>query len=213
MIDVLISYQEAYMRGLAGTLKLAGAAWLVGMTGGILLGYIGHTRNMLGRVVNFLHYVLISIPVLVLLFWLHYPAQSALGVVVNPFFTSALVLAFVNILLVANTVMNGLSQVPAGYLDAAIISGIPRSAAVWRVHVPLVFRRILPAVIGHQIAVLQMTLFAALISYEELFRISQQINAQAYQPIEIYTLLALFFLLLCYPPLLVSRRLRARWKF
>ena len=46
---------------------------------------------------------------------------------------------------------------------------------------------------------LHATLFASLISVEELFRVSQRINSTIYRPIEIYTALALFFLVVCLP--------------
>jgi ABC-type amino acid transport system permease subunit len=44
-----------------------------------------------------------------------------------------------------------------------------------------------------------MTLFASLISVQELFRVAQQINSQIYKPIEIYTALAVFFIAICLP--------------
>jgi ABC-type amino acid transport system permease subunit len=46
---------------------------------------------------------------------------------------------------------------------------------------------------------LQLTLFASLISVEEIFRVAQRINATIYQPVEIYTALAIFFLIICLP--------------
>jgi ABC-type amino acid transport system permease subunit len=52
--------------------------------------------------------------------------------------------------------------------------------------------------------VLQSTLFGSLISVEEVFRVAQRINATAYQPVQIYTALALFFLLLCLPLYLLA---------
>ncbi len=46
---------------------------------------------------------------------------------------------------------------------------------------------------------LQATLFASLISVDEIFRAAQNINARIYRPIEIYTSLGLLFLLICGP--------------
>jgi ABC-type amino acid transport system permease subunit len=46
---------------------------------------------------------------------------------------------------------------------------------------------------------LHTTLFASLISVEEIFRVAQRINAQIYRPVEIYTALGVFFLLVCLP--------------
>jgi ABC-type amino acid transport system permease subunit len=49
------------------------------------------------------------------------------------------------------------------------------------------------------VTILQATLFASLISVDEIFRVAQRINAIVYRPIEIYTALAGFFLLICLP--------------
>jgi ABC-type amino acid transport system permease subunit len=46
---------------------------------------------------------------------------------------------------------------------------------------------------------LQATLFASLISVDEIFRVAQRINARVYRPIEVYTALGVFFLAICLP--------------
>jgi len=50
-----------------------------------------------------------------------------------------------------------------------------------------------------QVNMLQATLFASLISVNEIFRVAQQINSQIYRPVEIYTALGLLFLAICLP--------------
>ena len=49
------------------------------------------------------------------------------------------------------------------------------------------------------VVMLHMTLFASLISVDELFRAAQRINAQIYKPVEIYSAVGLFFLLVSLP--------------
>ena len=46
---------------------------------------------------------------------------------------------------------------------------------------------------------LQCSLFASLISVDEIFRVAQRINATIYRPVEIYSALALLFLAVCLP--------------
>jgi len=58
---------------------------------------------------------------------------------------------------------------------------------------------------------LQATLFASLISVEEIFRVSQRINSTIYRPVEIYTALALFFLAVCLPINLAAAYLKKRY--
>ncbi len=50
-----------------------------------------------------------------------------------------------------------------------------------------------------QVGMLQATLFASLISVNEIFRVAQQINSVIYKPVEIYTALGILFLAICLP--------------
>jgi ABC-type amino acid transport system permease subunit len=67
------------------------------------------------------------------------------------------------------------------------------------IQAPIILRQILPSLLTIQVSMLQATLFASLISVEEIFRVAQRINAVIYKPVEIYTALALLFLLICLP--------------
>ena len=58
---------------------------------------------------------------------------------------------------------------------------------------------------------LQTTLFASLISVDVIFRIAQRINAQVYKPVEIYTALAVLFLIVCLPLHGLAHWLRVRY--
>jgi ABC-type amino acid transport system permease subunit len=62
-----------------------------------------------------------------------------------------------------------------------------------------------------QVIMLHTTLFASLISVEEIFRVSQRINSTIYRPVEIYTALAFFFLLVCLPINLGAYYLKRRY--
>jgi ABC-type amino acid transport system permease subunit len=62
-----------------------------------------------------------------------------------------------------------------------------------------------------QVAMLQMTLFASLISVEELFRVAQRINSTIHKPIEIYTALAMFFIIICVPAYILAFYLRQKY--
>ena len=59
-----------------------------------------------------------------------------------------------------------------------------------------------------QVVMLHATLFASLISVEEIFRVAQRINSSIYRPVEIYTALACFFLLVCLPINLLAVHLK-----
>jgi polar amino acid transport system permease protein len=136
---------------------------------------------------------------LVLLFWLHYPLQEILQININPFITAAAALSVINILAVSDIVRDALIEFPNEYIIAGQVCGLKKRQLYMQIQFPIILRKIIPSLLTTQVSMLQLTLFASLISVEEIFKVAQRINASIYRPIEIYSALALFFLLICLP--------------
>ena len=136
---------------------------------------------------------------LVLLFWVHYPLQASLHVVIPPFITAAFVLTMLSAVAVADIVRDALNTFDQEYVNAGVVCGLSPMQIFRYVQVPIFLRRVIPALLRVQVNTLHMTLFASLISVDEIFRISQRINAETYRPIQIFTALALLFLLISLP--------------
>lgn len=200
MIDLIIEYREGLLDGLWMTAKLTLVVWVVGtslgIAGGLLSARLPAVVGIPARVVAFL---VGATPVLVFLFWLHYPAQSLLGIVVEPFWTAALTLSIVNVFAVQEVVRPAILTFPTEYIRAAAVCGLSDRTILVRITMPLIIRQVLPGVLFVQVAMLHATLFASLISVDELFRVVQRINATEYRPVELYSVLALFFLAVSAP--------------
>ena len=200
VFDILIKYHPAFLGGLWVTLQLSFIIWLSGLVIGGALGLAGAKEpGFIGWPSRVVSFILSGIPLLVFLFWLHYPAQAIFEVVINPFYTAAFTLSVANIFLVADMVRGALLDFPKEYLTAAKVTGLTRKQTVFRIQLPLILRQILPGLLMLQVSMLHMTIFASLISVEEIFRVAQRINAQIYRPVEIYTALGLFFLAVSLP--------------
>lgn len=200
VINILLQYREGLVSGLLVTLQLCLIVWSTGLILGALLGAIGSRwQPWLGQVSRIICFCLSGVPILVLLFWLHYPAQALMNVVINPFITAAIALSIVNIFAVSEIVRTALNDFPNEYLIAAKVSGLSPWNGLIHIQIPLLFRQILPTLLITQVNMLQATLFASLISVDEIFRVAQRINASIYKPVEIYTALGIFFLAVCLP--------------
>ncbi len=200
VFTIISQYREGLLQGLLVTLALCLIVWVCGLTIGTLLGSLSaQYPNEVGKPSKALSFTLSGIPILVLLFWLHYPLQEMLGVVINPFFTAAFALSLVNIFAVTDIVRTALVEFPSQYIAAGKVSGLSNQEIFKKIQFPIIFRQIIPAILTTQVNMLQLTLFASLISVEEIFRVTQRINASIYKPVEIYTALAIFFLIICLP--------------
>jgi len=199
-IQILARHHSAFAQGLLVTLKLVLLVWSAGIIGGGALGICAaKLKNLVGIPVRVASFVLSGIPILVFLFWAHYPLQAILGVVIDPFYTATVVLAIVNIFAVSDLVSNHVSEFPEQYNVAAKVCGLSLRTTIFRIQIPIVFRQIVPALLPLQVMMLHATLFASLISVEETFRMAQRVNSVEYKPIQIYSALALFFLTVSLP--------------
>ena len=212
MFQIVMQYSDAMLAGLWVTLKLSGIIWVSGIVIGSILGALGASfRASVGMPSKVISIMLAGMPALVFLFWMHYPLQAYLKVVINPFLTAALTLSVINIFMVADLVRVAIGDFPRQYADAARVCGMSHSQTILRIQLPILLRQIIPGLLLIQITVFQMTIFASMISVDEIFRVAQRINAQIYRPVEIYTFLAVFFIAVCVPLHMLAYWLRLRF--
>jgi His/Glu/Gln/Arg/opine family amino acid ABC transporter permease subunit len=211
VVKIITQYKEGLLSGLSITLGLVVIVWLSGLIFGVLLGTYAHQKKSVRNFLKMLWFLISSTPILVLLFWLHFPLQEILEVVIKPFITAAFTLSLINIVFVAAIVRDVLEQFPEQYAIAGRVTGLTDKEIFFKIKFPLIFRAIIPQFLFLQVAMLQATIFASLISVNEIFRIAQHINAMIYKPIEIYTTLALFFIAICLPVNLFAYWLKEKY--
>jgi His/Glu/Gln/Arg/opine family amino acid ABC transporter permease subunit len=199
LAEILRRYAAEFLGGLAGTFELVAVIWCVGLVIGGAIGAAAARQPAVGWVIRVGAFTLSGLPALVLLFWLHYPLQAELGVVINPFYTAAAAFTLLNTVGVAEIVRGGLTLFPRQYLEAAQVCGLTRQQATRFIEVPIVLRDVLPPLLNLQVVMLQSTLFASLIGVNEIFRSVQRVNAEVQQPIAVYSTLAVFILVVSLP--------------
>lgn len=211
VIDILSTYRFELLNGLAVTLQLCAIAWVASFVIGGIIGLLAARYREFGWWVRILSVVLAGIPAIVFLFWLHYPAQAVLGIVVPPFVTGAVALSFLGIFMVAEATREVLAQFPLQYITAAKVAGLDRSETFRHIVLPLVGRSFFPSAVFILVTIFQMSLFTSFISVDEIFRTAQRINSIIFRPIEVFTALAIFCVLVCTPLYGFTNILRERY--
>ena len=199
IIEIVIKHRQGFLSGIAVTLKLCILVWSIGISLGSLTGMLSSKWKVFNVFTKTFSFVLSGVPVLVFLFWLHYPAQYYFGIQINPFYTAVLLLAILNTFAVSEIVNVGINNLPKQYIEVARVCNINARRRFLKIEFPLIFRHILPSLLTTQVNMLQMTLFTSLISVEEIFRVSQRVISIEYKPVEIYSALGIFFLIICLP--------------
>lgn len=211
-IEILWEYKQALAAGFGTTMALVGQALLVGTAAGLALQWTS-SRLPAGFAIllDMVAFCISAIPALVLLFWLYYPAQTLTGYALSPFSTAAAVLLLLNTFAIYRIVADASAELPKQYVATAKVSGLTEWQTTRYIKAPLMMRLIAPRWIDQQVIILQTSVFASLISVEEIFRVAQRINSVIYEPVTIYTAMALVFLVTAGACLLISQWLRKKY--
>lgn len=212
-LAVLWEYRATFASGFGVTISLLGVAMVIGTILGALLAMMARWEplGLLRDLLNGLAFVSTAIPALVILFWVHYPAQALLDVRLSGFFSATITLVGLNALAVCRIILDQAESFPKQFLIAARVSGLRRSTILRRIYAPILLRAIVPRWIDQQVFILHCTLLASFISVEEIFRVAQRVNATVYEPVTIYTAMGLLYLALGGSALRASALLRRRF--
>lgn len=198
--DILAKYREEFLIGIGVTLKIAMIVWVLGLIAGGILGVLGAKyKKFVGIPSKTISFILGGIPTIVFLFWLHYPAQRIFDLVIDGFYSTIFALSVINTFLIADLVRNALSNFPEQYIVSAEVMGFSSREITWKIQIPLILRQIMPSVLLTEIVMLHSTLFGSFISVDEIFRIALRVNSEVYSPVEVFSLLAIFFLIISLP--------------
>src|SRR3990167_8061773 len=117
IIEIVIKHRQGFLSGIAVTLKLCILVWSIGISLGSLTGMLSSKWKVFNIFTKTFSFVLSGVPVLVFLFWLHYPAQYYFGIQINPFYTAVLLLAILNTFAVSEIVNVGINNLPKQYIE------------------------------------------------------------------------------------------------
>jgi polar amino acid transport system permease protein len=208
----LALYWPALIQGAWTTLWLCAIGMLLGFAVGVVIHLIGTGRNRMGvaliRVyVSFFR----GTPMLAQLLLLFY-LPSALSLDVPPMVAAAVALALNSAAYQSQILGSGFEAIPKGQLEAASIFAIGRYQRLLHIQMPQVLRLTSPALISELIDVIKVSAVVSVISITDLMRVSQQLVAQTYRPLEVYLVAGLFYLALTSLLSVLGSLLERRWQ-
>ena len=200
------------LEGVMWTVILTAIAFSLGGLGGFGLMLLRTSSVAIVRKITafFIHTVQ-GIPVLILLFVAFYGLSFA-GVEVHPLVAASIgLMAFVSVYL-AEIWRGSLESIDKTQWEAGECLSLTRWQTLRLVVIPQAIRLSLPSTVGFLVQVLKATSLASVIGFVELTRAAQIINGTLFQPFQIYSLIAVFYFMLCYPLSLLSRKLESNPK-
>lgn len=198
--QVVWQFRQAFFYGLLETCWLSLLAIILGTALGGVLVVARKSQNPILRFLSASYVVIFrTIPLLVLLLWIYYVTPLLLGVTLSPLTSAILGLLLNGAAFYAENIRAGLDAVPNSQRESALALGMSLWQTACRVIIPQAVRNILPNLLNQYITTIKLTSLASVIGVAELVNRGGSIIASSFRPLEVYTALAVLYLIIILP--------------
>ncbi|WP_269932610.1 amino acid ABC transporter permease [Aminobacter sp. HY435] len=148
-------------------------------------------------------------PLLLQLFLMFF-GLPMLGFRIEPWTAAMLGLTFFASAYLAEIWRSGVDALPQGQWDAGASLGLHHLQELRLIILPQAFAITRAPVVGFLVQLVKATALTSIIGFDELLRTANAINNATFEPFIVYGLVALIFLVICYPLTQYARALEAR---
>lgn len=182
--------------GFEYTVLLSVTAIVLSMPIGLIFGILGLSSWRSVTAISRTYIELVrAIPLLVIILWVYY-GLPAFEIRISLFWSGVIALAIGESAFQAEIFRGGIQSVPRGQIEAAKSISLGYMDTMRYVILPQAIRRILPAMGNQFIYVVKMSSLVSVIGAPELTRKANELIVTEYRALEIYTVLALEYLVL-----------------
>jgi polar amino acid transport system permease protein len=203
----VVARLDLLLLGLANTVGIA----LVSIVAGVAIGLALAFLRLSGRgwlrapAVGFIEFYR-NTPPIIHFFWFFYALPVLADISLDPFTAAVLALSTQSGAFYAEVFRGGIQSIDAGQWDAARALGLRRLATLRLVILPQAIARMMPPFVERSFELTKTTALASTLAYAELLYQAMQVNSQTFRPLEVYTTVALLYLVL-----LTAASQLARW--
>ena len=208
--SVVITKIPILIEGCWVTLQLSFFALLLGMVFGIAGALCRISSNRLLNKVAFLYvWVIRGTPVMVQLFILYFGLPQ-LGIKLPSMVAGVLGLAINTGAYITEIIRSGIQAVDKGQMEAALSVGMNYRQAMVRIIGPQAVKICIPPLVNQFIMTLKNSSIASLVTITELFRTGEQIIYTTFRSFEVYTAVAVFYLIMNSVFMVIADRLERK---
>lgn len=209
--SAIVTYWPFLLVGLKNTIILAAVCLVLGLFFGLFVGAARYSSN---RLVNWPATAFVEVfrntPVLVQIMWFYFAFPIISPIEVNAFTAATLGLTLNTVAFSSEIYRAGIQSISKGQWEAAKALGMTYTEQMRRIILPQAIRRMVPAFTNRGVELIKMTSLASVIAYAELMHQAKTISIIAFNPIEMYTSVAIIFFVLIAPLSLLVQRLESK---
>ena len=190
------SLGKILLAGIKVTIPLTVIGFAIAMVIALFMAIVQYANvKVLKSIARFYIWIFRGTPLLVQLF-LAYFGLPKIGIVMDAFPCAVMVFALNEGAYCAETMRAALEAVPQGQIEAGLCAGMNYFQIMIHVVLPQAFRTAFPPLSNSVISMLKDTSLAATITVADMFQSAQRVVGRTYEPLWIYSELALLYLVI-----------------
>lgn len=194
--SVILSKLPLFLEGSLVTLEISLYALLLGMIFGICGALCRISTNRFLSGLAFIYvWIIRGTPVMVQLFILYFGLPQ-LGIKLSSMTAGVLGLAVNTGAYITEIVRAGIQAIDKGQMEAALSLGMKPHQAMRRIIGPQAIKICIPPLVNQFIMTLKNSSIASLVTITELFRTGEQLIYTTFRSFEVYTVVAVFYLIM-----------------
>lgn len=193
----LLDQRDFILRGLMATLRLAAACVAAGIVLGLVFASARLSRSAAMRFIGTAYVEFFrNIPVLVQIFWCYFALPILTGMQPDAFVAASVAISLYAGAYLAEIFRSGIQSIEKGQWEAARAIGFGHVALMRWVVLPQAVRHVIPPLTNQVMEIVKTTTVASTIAYGELLYSAKVLSDQEFRPIESYTAVGAFFIVL-----------------
>lgn len=210
--DVLVQYRGLLLQGLLVSFQLTFMAIIGGMILGTVLVLLRMSRirvisALAGGYVNFLR----SLPLILVIFWFYVLAPKIVGQSIDAYTSVLIAFIMFEAAYYCEIFRAGISSVKRGQVQAGLAMGFSYLSMMRYVVLPQAFRNMVPVLLTQSIIMFQDTSIVYIVGVRDFLTTADVVANSVNRPIELYTTVAVTFLVICFIASRLVSRLQRRY--
>ncbi|WP_029619670.1 amino acid ABC transporter permease [Pseudorhizobium marinum] len=197
--------------GLVNTIKIACISIVLGVVIGLLLAFLKLSpRRLLSVPATVFIEFYRNTPPIIHFFWFYYALPVLANVSLDPFVAAVLALSTQSGAFYAEVFRGGIVSIEKGQWEGARSLGMRHSKMMRRIILPQALTRMFAPFVERSFELTKTTALASTLAYADLLYQAMLVNSETFRPLEVYTTIALMYVVLLVTASTLARIAEAR---
>jgi polar amino acid transport system permease protein len=193
----VLQHLDMLLVGLVNTIKIALISIVIGVSVGLVLAFMRLSPRWPIRypATAFIEFYR-NTPPIVHFFWFFYALPVLMDISLDPFIAAVLALSTQSGAFYAEVFRGGIVSIEKGQWEGSRALGMSHTQLMRRIILPQAITRMVPPFVERSFELTKTTALASTLAYADLLYQAMQVNSQTFRPLEVYTTVAVMYLVL-----------------